>query len=278
MITQPTLSQAISSLEEEIGVRLFEKEGRNVVLTKYGKIFLNYMQASMEIFDSGVTTLKKTSRGEGRIDIAFLDTLGINLVPDISSNFIKRCPDKDIQFHFHTGVTADVIQGLKDKKYDIGICSKIDKETSIEFIPIAQQDLVVIVPKDHPLAEKETIDLRETIPYPQIAFSETSGLRPVVDGLFHKIKEPYKIAYEIEVDQVIAGLVAKNFGIAVIPNMPILNFIDVKVLPITYPSFERLFYLAVMKDKYQAPAVHAFKNFVLEHPELRNVYGAMPTN
>lgn len=75
MITQPTLSQAIATLEDELGVRLFEKEGRNIVLTKYGNLFLDYVQASMEIFDKGVNTLKRTSIGEGRIDLAFLQSL-----------------------------------------------------------------------------------------------------------------------------------------------------------------------------------------------------------
>lgn len=268
MITQPTLSQAIASLEEQLGVRLFEKEGRNIVLTKYGKVFLEYMQSAIEVFDNGVKVLQKTGVGEGRIDLGFLQTLGLDLVPELTQAFLAKHPGKDIKFRFYTGVTTEVIQALKDKKYDIGLCSKLEKEPELEFFPIARQELVVIVPKNHPLAEKDTIDLRETIPYPQIAFSKSSGLRPIVDGLFEKIGASYKIAYEVEVDQVIAGLVAKNFGIAVIPNMPILNYIDVKPLTITYPSFERMFYLAVLKNKYLAPVVKEFKDFVIEHAKI----------
>jgi len=268
MITQPTLSQAIASLEEQLGVRLFEKEGRNIVLTKYGKVFLEYMQSAIEVFDNGVKVLQKTGVGEGRIDLGFLQTLGLDLVPELTQAFLAKHPEKDIKFRFYTGVTTEIIQALKDKKYDIGLCSKLEKEPELEFFPIARQELVVIVPKNHPLAEKDTIDLRETIPYPQIAFSKSSGLRPIVDGLFEKIGASYKIAYEVEVDQVIAGLVAKNFGIAVIPNMPILNYIDVKPLTITYPSFERMFYLAVLKNKYLAPVVKEFKDFVIEHAKI----------
>ena len=61
-------------------------------------------------------------------------------------------------------LTGDILTGLKEKKYDIGFCSKFDDEPLIEFIPVAKQDLVVIVPPGHPLAEKSEIHLEETLP------------------------------------------------------------------------------------------------------------------
>jgi DNA-binding transcriptional LysR family regulator len=268
MITQPSLSHAISLLEKELGILLFEKEGRNVVLTKYGKMFLADVEKALETLDSGVNTLKMISSGEGRIDLAFLRTLGTDFVPETIRSFLKEHQDKAIEFHFHTGVSVDILQGLKEDKYDIAFCSKLEKEPNIEFTPIARQELVVIVPPDHPLAAKDTVDLMETIPYPQIIFTRKSGLRPIIDDLFRKIGEQPKVAYEIEEDQVIAGLVAQDFGIAVTPNMPILSTMNVKVLQITSPSWERFFYLAVMKDKYLAPVVQEFKNFVIRHAKL----------
>lgn len=83
------------------------------------------------------------------------------------------------------------------------------KEKGIEFIPVAKQDLVLIVPYSHPLAAKDTIDLKETIPYPQIVFNQRSGLRYIIDDMFKKINQQPNIVYEVEEDQVIAGLVAK---------------------------------------------------------------------
>ena len=71
-ITQPSLSHAISLLENELGVALFEKEGRNIVLTKYGKIFLKDVEKSLEILDSSVKSLKITGTGEGQIDLEHL--------------------------------------------------------------------------------------------------------------------------------------------------------------------------------------------------------------
>ncbi|HAM1276440.1 TPA: LysR family transcriptional regulator [Listeria monocytogenes] len=260
LITQPSLSHAISSLEQELGIPLFEKEGRNIGLSKAGKVFLDYVEESLDMIDAGVATTKKAANGEGQIDLAFLQTLGTSLIPKLVQEFLQTEPEKQIDFIFHTGVSIDIIQGLKEKKFDIGICSKLENERNIHFTPIAKQELVLIVPKSHPLADKDWIDLIETVDYPHIAFSKKSGLRPIIDDLFR-----YQIAYEIEVDQVIAGMVAQNFGIAVVPNMPILNYVDVKVLPIRSPNWERFFYLAVAKNQTLTPAAEKFKQFMLAH-------------
>ena len=71
-ITQPSLSHAISSLEEELGVKLFEKNGRNVSLTKYGKTFLGDVEETLNRLDSSVNGLQLAGKGEGQIDVAFL--------------------------------------------------------------------------------------------------------------------------------------------------------------------------------------------------------------
>ena len=71
-ITQPSLSYAISTLEEELGVKLFEKNGRNVTLTKYGKVFLNDVEEILNRLDSSVNSLKLAGKGEGCIDVVFM--------------------------------------------------------------------------------------------------------------------------------------------------------------------------------------------------------------
>jgi len=262
MITQPSLSHAISSLEEELGIPLFEKDGRNIVLTKSGRMFLAEVEKSLVILDEGIKNLKMSSTGEGRIDLGLLRTLGTDYIPRIIRDFMEKHKDKAIEFHFHTGVSVDLIQGLKDKKYDIVFCSKLDSEPGIEFIHMAKQDLVMIVPLDHPLAEKDSVDLSDTIPYPQIVFSEKSGLSPVIEGLFRQIGARPQVAYEVEEDEVVAGLVSNGFGIAVCPNMPILSSMSLKVLQLTSPKWERNFYVAMLNDRYVPPIVNELKDFV----------------
>ena len=267
-ITQPSLSHAISSLEQELGVNLFEKEGRNIVLTKYGRLFLADVEKSMEILEAGIKTLKSAGIGEGTIDLGFLRTLGTDVVPGFISGYQKEYADRNVNFNLNTGVTEDLLNGLKNKKYDLVLCSKMPKEPSIEFIPVAQQKLVLIVPINHPLAIRNSITLTETLQYPQIIFSKRSGLRPIIDELFEVAGGYPEVVYEIKEDQVIAGFVAKGFGIAVVPDMPILETMDVKKLEIKSPNLLRNFYLAFLKDKYISPAAQTFKNYIIEHSLL----------
>ena len=119
-ITQPSLSHAISSLEKELGVKLFEKDGRNIVLTKCGQTFLTDIEQSLDTLDSSVKRLRLAGRGEGRIDIGMLRTLS-DTVPKYVKDFLDIHPSKNIQFYFHTStnLTSDIIRDLKDRRYDI---------------------------------------------------------------------------------------------------------------------------------------------------------------
>lgn len=88
-ITQPSLSYAISTLEEELGVKLFEKNGRNVTLTKYGKVFLNDVEEVLNRLDSSVNSLKLAGKGEGCIDaLMWYSCVHLELI-----FFLRSCGD-----------------------------------------------------------------------------------------------------------------------------------------------------------------------------------------
>ena len=132
-------------------------------------------------------------------------------MPKIIRSFLNANKGKQIHFNLFCDkvLTGDILTGLKEKKYDIGFCSKFDDEPLIEFIPVAKQDLVVIVPPEHPLAEKSEIHLEETLPYKQIIFKKRSGLRQIIDQLFKSIGQYPDVAFEIDEDQVAAGFVCQ---------------------------------------------------------------------
>lgn len=265
-ITQPTLSHAISQLEEELDTRLFEKRGRNVALTKYGRVFLEYAAESLQLLETGAKKTKEmNSKYAGIIDLAYIYTLGIEFVPRLVREFLEKNPDLNVKFKFTVGNTQEIIGGLKEEKFDLAFCSRKEKEHRIMFQPVAEEKLVVVVSKDHPLAAKEEIALEETAMYPQIFFTQSSGLRPTIEMLFEKANIIPKIAYEIEEDSAMAGLAAKNFGVAVMPDIPVLKYLDVKKLNITSPVIERYIYMAQVKERYHAPVVKKFMSFVQEY-------------
>ena len=262
-ITQPSLSHAITQLETELGVPLFERTGRTTTLTRFGEQFLLCAQQTLETLDEGVDALQRVARGEGLIRLGLLRTLGVDFVPGLAARYLREHPGRDIRFTFHTGVTQHLLDGLLEKRFDLVFCSQPPAALQLTAVPVGRQDVVLIVPRNHPLAELHTVDLAETLPYPQVYFSRGSGMRDVVDGLFAQIGGTPQIAYETEEDQVIAGLVSQGFGISVVPYMEMLLRLDVKILQISRPVLERNFYLVSNDRVYSTPAVRQFRQYVL---------------
>ena len=147
-------------------------------------------------------------------------------------------------------------------------CSQPSEKANLSATPVQKQNLVLITPRNHPLAGQDTIDLKETVSYPQIYFEKSAGIRSVIDQMFLNIGETPNIAYETEEDQVIAGLVAQGFGIAIVPYMDLLLKLDVKILPIVSPNCEQVLFMVHDERVFMPPAVQNFRQFVLERNNI----------
>lgn len=263
-ITQPSLSHAMAQLETELGVPLFEKSGRGIVLTRFGRQFLACAQQTLGTLDAGTAELRRVGGGGGLIRLGLLRTLGVELVPGLAERFLRAHPDKDIRFTFQVDSTGALIERLAARELDMVFASRPPEKLRLTAETIGHQDLVLIVPRSHPLAVRTSIDLAETIPYPQIFFSRDAGLRGIIDDMFKRTGMRPEIAYETQEDQVIAGLVAHGFGIAVVPYMQLLEQLELQIIQIAQPAWECEFCLICDDDAYQTPAARSFRAFVLE--------------
>lgn len=264
-ITQPSLSHAIRILETELGVPLFEKTGKNTELTPFGREFLECSQQTLETLDRGVRSLKRSAQGNGLLRLGFLRSLGTEYIPKLAARFLEANPGKDIQLEFHTDRTQPLLDGLLDQTYDLVFCSQPSPRLHVTAVPVTQQDLVLIVPKNHTLSSQHSVDLTETLPYPQICFTKSSGLRDLIDGLFDQVGGHPKIAYETEEDQVIAGLVAQGFGVAIVPYMDLLLKLELSILQISFPPYKRQFFMVHNNAVSLSPVAEQFRKFVLEN-------------
>ena len=265
-ITQPSLSHAMATLEKDLGTYLFEKQGRNIKLTKHGRIYYEYVDRALSELERGEKKLRElTNVSTGTIELGYIYTLGPKFIPHLIKEFTSLDNNENIKFIFGQGTTKSLIEGLKEEKFDMVFCSKVENEPDIDFIPIANEELVVIVCNDHPLAKKESIDLKEIGSYPFIGFSEKSGIRSIIEELFKKVDIVPNTICEVEEDNAVAGLVEINYGIAVLPRISSLKYYNVKVLPITNPKHERFIYLATLKNRYLTPSVNLFKKYSLEY-------------
>lgn len=273
-ITQPSLSHAISQMEKELGVKLFEKNGHKITLTRFGEEFLSYAEKTLDVLDDGIASIKRSAMGNGTIRLGLVRPLGISYVPEMAAAFIKKNPQLDIDFTFHTDVTGRLLDDMQLGKYDLLFCSKPAEEYHFTAVPVMKQRLVLITPQNHPLAKsmnkrkKHSINLVDTAGYSYVCFDKNSGIRSVFDEMLKKSDISVKIAYETEEDQVIAGLVANGFGIAVVPYMDILEKMSVTIFEIESPEYERSFYMISDNKVYMPPVVEAFRRFVIDNTRV----------
>lgn len=264
-ITQPSLSYSIKCLEEELNTPLFEKKGRNIVLTKYGKIFLEYVNKSLSEIERGTQLVQNYgSPSHGHIDLAFIYNMGHQFVPKLVSSFSGIEENKNITFSLVQGTSKEVLKMLKDGKCDIAFSSYLENEGDLVFKSITKEELVLITAKDHPLAKYDEIDLIEAKDYPFIVYGERSGLYKYIQDIFKKSGFEPIVKCSIEEDHTICGFVESNYGIAVIPKIYTLSSFNLAVIPIKNPKIERKIYLVYKKNRKLAPAPQKFLDFIFE--------------
>ena len=181
-ISQPSLSYAISSIEEELGVPLFEKEGRNIRLTNYGKIYLEYVKSGLSDLDRGgkyIAELLDVNRGHIRVGFTF--TMGQDLIPQLICKFKQEKDTKDIAFSFVQGTTDYLVDQLVNDELDLVVSSAPDLpglEDKVDISHLVDQEMLAVVPFSNPLAQKDSVSLADLAKYPMIYYSKSSGLRP----------------------------------------------------------------------------------------------------
>lgn len=264
--SQPNVSHSMTILEQELGIALFEKKGRNIRLTRHGKIFYEYVQPALQKIEQGQQRLQEIiNPNSGEIEFGFIYTMGSTLVPRLTQTFQQKKENEEIHFAFHQGNSNKIIQMLLEDTIDIGICSKISEDNDLIFQILTQEELVLVVPLNHPLAKRKTIQIEETLSYPYVYYGKQSGLRPYLDRQLKKLGVTLKIQCELEEDHSVLGFVGQEYGIAIMPNIPSINSFPVKKITITDILEDRNIYLAVKKNNLEIPVLKKFYDFCLEN-------------
>lgn len=270
-ITQPSLSHAISLLEKDLGVALFEKQGRNIRLTKYGHFFLSYVERGLDELSLGEEKLKELAgHTRGNVKLGFMDGLGSNVIPSLIQEFSKQENYPIDRFSFGQNNSLNLIKDLKNGNYDLILCSYIEEDSDIEFIPIAPQEFVLIVSKENPMANQNEVDFSEIAHHSFISLPKHHELRQLVEHLF----EIKNIQCEVNDYATLIGLVNIDYGVAILPKTFVENQPGIKVLKLINLQSPSYFYLAFNRHQVMIPTTHAFKEFIInqmKHNLLKKV-------
>ncbi|MDN6639744.1 MAG: LysR family transcriptional regulator [Tetragenococcus sp.] len=273
-VTQPTLSYSMNNLEKELGVKLFEKHGRNVTLTDKGALFNKGTTKALQTLNNAVEKLEREQNEDNIVKISSLRTLFYSWLPNTIKEFTESLAADEFQPNFKFansgGYSENILNNLRAGNCDIAFCSKVNEHPDIEYFPVVEQNLVLITPLGHPLANLESINLVDTLKYKHITFAPTTGLNVELTQLFSLCGGTPESVYEVEEDEAVAGMVSGGFGIGVVPDMYILRSLPVSVIPIKFPKWHRLIYMATLKGHCQTPAGRAFIEFIKQNTHLQN--------
>lgn len=218
-ISQPPLSQQIRALEEQLGVKLFERTKRQVQLTEAGEVFLERSYLLLEQLEQAIEVTQRIGRGEvGRLAIAFVDSATYTVLPDILSVFREQFPAVELRLHEMT--TAQQIQALHLKQVDIGIVRSAIREPGLSVECLLQESLVLALPQTHPLCAHNKVSLSTLASESFILFPAKLGpvfYEQIIDMCQQAGFRP-KVAQEAVQMQTIIGLVAAGLGIAFVPT------------------------------------------------------------
>ena len=262
-ITQPSLSDSISSLEQELGLSLFQKEGRNVKLTKYGKEFYEYVDAALNELDKGIAVAKsKSGLLGGVIDLGCIPTILGDYVPSVLTRYREIYPK--VSFNIYQGHTLRLLDELKKGTYDVAFCSKTE-DTELEFIPILAQRLILVVRADHPLAQKESVMLEELSDYSLTTYRETIPIGKIVRTVLRNKGVEASFSYDDEIS--IGGVVMATNQAAIAADTPYLSQFGYikKIIISDIPEDTRLVYMVYSKKNYMTKATEDFMEFLVNH-------------
>jgi DNA-binding transcriptional LysR family regulator len=213
-ISQPPLSQQIRQLEEELGVRLFDRTKRQVKLTEAGKRIVLEAQQILSQVDHFVSIASRVSEGTiGHLSVAGQAVLNEILVQTLRV-FAKQYPGVRIELHFMN--TAFQIEALREEHVHVGFLHLPVNDSHLTVEPIKREPLWLALPKGHPLAKQKRVTLSSLALQPFIMFARRSspGLHDVITAACRNAGFSLNVVHEV--DNVIASmtLVTAGLGLA----------------------------------------------------------------
>ena len=219
MSSQPAVSLQVRTLEEELGVLLFERRGPRITLTRVGKSLYQLAMPLVEGMDRLPEAFAERHHGIGAgvIRIGAGETSAAYLLPAYLRRFREHHPD--IVVDIRTGTGQQRLEWLRDYELDLIIAAMDIAPPDVEFHPVHDSSPVLITSLDHPLAGRESVPIEETAAYPFVGHTSRRYVRQVTEVILRLHGVAPDVAVEVDGWGVITNYVAAGIGISFVPDL-----------------------------------------------------------
>ena len=248
-VTTSSLSRHIKALEEELGVSLFERTTRKVVLSKHGKQFLPFAKMFIQVDDDCATAFnEEVQYAQGAINVGTIPTMRAYRINEVLSQY--RRDNKNVTFNIHEADSTTLAKALKDEELDFAFLR--DRHVSIdefESIPIAQDHLVTVVPQSHRLASQKSISIRDLNGESLLMISRNSFMHRLCTDLCKAEGFQPRVVFTSHRAENLMELVEQGMGLAMLMKKPITPILPEGLLLVDVePRVTTSVYLAYLKN------------------------------
>jgi DNA-binding transcriptional LysR family regulator len=267
VISQPAVSAQIKSLEQVLGVPLFQRTGRGVELTEAGRQLLPYAERLLDLLDEALAAVHELRCAQrGQVRVAASTTAGIYVVPKALGAFHRAYPGVELSLDVLNRFA--VHQRLLAGDADVAIMGLIEDPQDLEIAQFLPNELVVIASPRHHLARRHQIPLDEIAREPFLVREIGSGTRADMERIFAEAGLSPRVAMELRSNGAIKQAVAADLGVAVMPRDAIgleletgrLIVLDVQGFPV-----RRWWSLVRRAGRQPSAAADALWNFLLQY-------------
>ncbi len=255
---QSSVSKMIADLEKEWNIILLERDRKGVHLTASGEKILPYARNLIDDYrrlESYVDDLNGVQTGT--IRIGTFASVAINWLPNIFAEFQKDFPM--IEYEMLMGEYEEIEQWIEEGRVDCGFLS-LPTKNKLDTVSLKQDEYFVVLPKNHPLAEKEKIDVHNLENQPFMLLEHVG--RTEVTKILEKANVHPKVRFTIWEDYAIMAMVERGLGIGILPEL-ILQRIpyQLEIRPLAEPYYRDIGIAVKDKDRI-SPATRKFFEYL----------------
>ena len=268
-VSQPALSKTISQLEKELGIRLFDRNGKYIKLNRYGKAFCAKVERALKTLEDAKHELKDMSNDPCE-EIRLVVLASSHLLPELLSRFREQYPQ--VRFRLMQHLTNSYSQ----PDFDLCISAFPLTTRQIEHTPLLRESILLAVPHDHHLAKQSRVKLNELKNEKFIVLKKGKELRKITDVICKEQNFVPQITFESDDPATVRGLIRAKQGIGFIPEVTWGGSTgkDVKLLKIEEGTFERTIFLAWNNGGYVTDLQQIFRQFVIDY--FKHLRSGMP--
>lgn len=262
-LSQPSLSRSISSLEGDLGVQLFDRVGRSIILNHNGEVVQKYAERIITQLKAMENELADvTSQNERLVSITI--SAASTILPLLISEFNRTSPDTLFDVRQH--VSAN---GHNDFATDLNLFSTFTPINNNHTVTLLKEDMLLAIPDSYPQAKYKAVNLSAFAGNGFITLQKGKDLRTITDHYCNEAGFIPKIFLESDSPFTVREFIKAGIGVAFVPEITWHSVCgpNIALMPIRMPHCTRYIHLSWNPSGYLSKQAYRFRNYVMNHFE-----------